>query len=83
MQHHSSSLRFRGTTPDHFKKEHAMPTTPAFYWIKESTKPIPDRVHHNNTWCTKAKDIPRSDRRPGTGTYRLCRECEDLNRARR
>jgi hypothetical protein len=60
-----------------------VPTTPPFYWIKESTKPIPDRAHHNNSNCAAAKDVPRADRRPGTGSYRLCRQCEDLNRARR
>ena len=60
-----------------------MPTIPAFYWIKENTKPIPDRVHHNNSVCAAGAKIPRADRRVGTGTDRLCRECEDMNRARR
>ena len=60
-----------------------MPTIPSYYWIRENTKAIPERNFHNNSFCEVGKAIPRSDRRLGTGTYRLCRECEDLNRKRR
>ena len=43
-----------------------MPSVPSFYWIRELTKPIPERHYHNNTACRIGKEIPTSDRRPGT-----------------
>ena len=52
-----------------------MPLVPAFYSINEKEKPEKDRVYHNNTACTAAKQIPEAERQPGTNGYRACVEC--------
>jgi hypothetical protein len=50
-----------------------------FYSINEAKKPAVNRVHHtNDTKCAPGRDIPRSERRAGTGGYRLCDHCEKL-----
>lgn len=51
-----------------------------FYSINEGQKPANKRVHHNNGNCPPGRDIPVWERRQGTGTYRLCDDCESLNR---
>ena len=57
-----------------------MPIVPAFYSVNELKKLPAHRVHHNNSLCAPGRDIPASERRPGTGGYRLCDDCGDLNR---
>jgi hypothetical protein len=57
-----------------------MPSTSAFYSINESKKPEGKRVHHNNSACPPGRDIPQNERRQGSGGYRLCEDCEKLNR---
>jgi hypothetical protein len=56
-----------------------MPYTPAFYSINEANKPPQNQVHHNNSACRPGQDIPRNERKPGTGGYRLCKVCAQLN----
>jgi hypothetical protein len=51
----------------------------AFYSINEIHKPAGNRVYHNNSACPPGRDIPEAERRPGTGGYRLCHDCEKLN----
>jgi hypothetical protein len=60
-----------------------MPSTPAFYSVNEAKKPVPNRVHHNNSECPPGRDIPQKERRPGDGGYRLCHDCNELNKQRR
>ncbi len=57
-----------------------MPATAAFYSVNEVNKPAANRVHHNNSACPPGRDIPQHERRAGTGNYRLCHDCENLNR---
>ena len=56
-----------------------MPQTAAFYSINEIQKPLTLRVHHNNSSCPPGRDIPTWERKPGTGNYRLCDDCINLN----
>lgn len=56
-----------------------MPFTPAFYSVNEVKKPPENRVHHNNSACPPGRDIPLYERRQGTGGYRLCHDCQQLN----
>ena len=55
----------------------------AFYSVNEVKKPVDERVHHNNNACRPGQDIPRNERRDGTGGYRLCKICQRLNRENR
>ena len=57
-----------------------MPSTATFHSVNEPKKPPANRVHHNNSACVPGKDIPALERLPGTGGYRLCHDCENLNR---
>ncbi len=57
-----------------------MPKVPEFYSVNEATKPSANRVHHNNSACPPGRDIPQHERRQGTGNYRLCDDCDRLNR---
>jgi hypothetical protein len=50
-----------------------------FYSINEASKPADKRVHHNNDACPPGRDIPANERRSGTGGYRLCNDCANLN----
>jgi hypothetical protein len=50
-----------------------------FYSINEQEKPVNHRVHHNNSACPPGRDIPLNERRQGTGNYRLCQDCQNLN----
>jgi hypothetical protein len=51
-----------------------------FYSVNEVKKPAHNRVHHNNGACPPGRDIPQSERRNGDGGYRLCEDCQKLNR---
>ena len=57
-----------------------MPKTAQFYSINEAAKPANKRVHHDNSACPPGRDIPQNERRQGTGGYRLCDDCAELNR---
>jgi hypothetical protein len=56
-----------------------MPTVAPFYSINEQDKTPLRRVHHNNSACPPGRDIPLNERRQGTGGYRLCEVCNNLN----
>lgn len=56
-----------------------MTSVAAFYSINEAKKPQEKRVHHNNSACPPGRDIPESERRPGSGSYRICDDCTRLN----
>lgn len=51
-----------------------------FYSAKETQKSEDKRVHHNNNRCPSGQDIRQRDRISGTGGYRVCKHCQDLNR---
>jgi hypothetical protein len=57
-----------------------MAKVPAFYSINEVKKPVEKRVHHNNDACPPGRDIPKTELRTGTNGYRLCDDCEKLNK---
>ena len=56
-----------------------MPKVSPFFSINEQDKPVNRRVHHNNTAGPPGRDIPSHERRQGTGNYRLCEDCNNLN----
>jgi hypothetical protein len=56
-----------------------MPSTPVFYSVNETAKPPLNGVHHNNSACPPGREIPQNERRPGTGGYRLCDDCDRVN----
>ena len=51
----------------------------AFYSVNEIQKPSTMRVHHNNDSCPPGRDIPSWERKQGTGNYRLCDVCNEMN----
>lgn len=57
-----------------------MSATPAFHSTNEIKKAPNQRVYHNNNACPPGRDIPAWERQSGTGGYRLCQDCENLNR---
>ena len=56
-----------------------MSRIPAFHSINEGKKPAANRVHHDNSLCPPGRDIPENERRSGSGGYRLCEDCKNLN----
>jgi hypothetical protein len=58
----------------------SVPKVAAFYSVNEANKPLGNRVHHDNGACRPGQDIPGNERRAGTGGYRLCEICDDLDR---
>jgi hypothetical protein len=57
-----------------------MPPTQIFHSVNEIKKAPGHRVYHNNSACPPGRDIPRDERRGGTAGYRLCYDCQELNR---
>ena len=57
-----------------------MSKVPAFYSVNEAKKPANQRVHHDNNTCAAGRDIPSWERKPGSGGYRLCDDCDLRNR---
>jgi len=47
----------------------------AYYSINEESKSAKERVRHTDTNCRSGRDIPKDERRPGTGGYRHCKNC--------
>ena len=43
-----------------------------------STNPNDPDVHHVHSDCPSGKQIPASNRRPGTNDQRLCRTCAGM-----
>ena len=60
-----------------------MPLVAAFHSVNEINKAPSQRVHHNNSSCAPGRDIPQWERKVGTGGYRLCDDCDRLNRQAR
>ncbi len=56
-----------------------MPKVAPFYSLKEVSEQVQNRVHHNNSACPVAREIPEHERKPGTEGYRLCVHCFNLN----
>jgi hypothetical protein len=56
-----------------------MPLIAAFYWINEDMMPESLRVHHHNNGCVRGREIKRLERNVGTGGYRLCSICKELD----
>jgi hypothetical protein len=56
-----------------------MTLVPAFHSVNEVLKPPAHRVYHNNNACPPGRDIPLKERLAGTGSYRLCEDCNRLN----
>jgi hypothetical protein len=56
-----------------------MPKVPDFYSINEAIKVALNRVYHDNGACPLGRRIPPIERRSGTGGYRLCDDCKNLN----
>jgi hypothetical protein len=56
-----------------------MSKVPDFYSISELSRPLADRVYHNNEACAPGREISAIDRREDSTVYRLCGDCEMLN----
>lgn len=52
-----------------------MATVNPFHSVNEKNKDPRDRVYHNKSTCPSGRDIPKNEREPGRGGYRLCRRC--------
>jgi len=53
-----------------------MPYVPAFHSADAEKDPPDRRVYHDNSTCILGRQIGQEERRPGTGGYHLCPECE-------
>jgi hypothetical protein len=51
-----------------------------FHSVNEAKKPADKRVYHNNDKCPQGKEIPKNERDPGPGGYRLCERCKGMNK---
>lgn len=51
-----------------------------FHSINESRLGAPR--YHTNDACTRAREIPRDDFRPGSGGYYLCERCAEMRAER-
>jgi hypothetical protein len=47
-----------------------------FHSVREINNPAKNRVYHNDNMCPPGRDIPKSERKKGTGNYRLCKVCQ-------
>jgi hypothetical protein len=57
-----------------------MPAMKDQYSVNEAKKPEKNRVYHNNSGCGPFKEIPVNERRDGRNGYRLCDDCEVINK---
>jgi hypothetical protein len=53
----------------------------AYYSINEADKPASERRYHDNEGCPPGGDIPARNRRSGSNGYRLCGQCNRMNKA--
>jgi hypothetical protein len=56
-----------------------MPNMQTFYSINQATKPIENRIHHDNTTCALGWEIPAKRKRDGTYNYRICDNYAKVN----
>ena len=52
-----------------------------YYSINEADKRPAERRYHNNDSCGPGGEIPSRNRRAGNPGYKLCGQCERMNRA--
>jgi hypothetical protein len=57
-----------------------MPAVTPFHSANEKRKQAVERIYHNNDVCTLGRFIPNRSRVPGTAGYKLCPDCERLNK---
>jgi hypothetical protein len=57
-----------------------MPKMSDQYSVNEAKKPKEDRVYHNNSDCGPFKEIHPDDRRNGQNGYRVCKDCDEINK---
>jgi hypothetical protein len=55
---------------------YSMARVSPYYSVNEAKKPTNKQVHHTDDQCRAGRDIPQNERRPGTGGYRHCEDCE-------
>jgi hypothetical protein len=55
----------------------------SYYSINEADKPANKRRYHDNEGCPPGGEIPARNRRPGGNNYRLCGQCQRMNRTER
>jgi len=53
----------------------------SYYSINEADKPASERRYHDNENCPPGGEIPARNRRSGSNGYRLCGQCQRMNRA--
>lgn len=71
------------SNPDDMEKdrETSMARVTPFRSIHEAGKPPAFRVYHNNDPCSLGRPLYDWQRADGDGGHRLCKECDELNRA--
>ena len=47
----------------------------------EADKPVMMQVYHCNDACSAARALTGSAQTPGAGGYRMCKQCDRLNRS--
>ena len=57
-----------------------MPQVASFHSVNEVEKPVQLRRYHDNSLCAPGRDIPKWERREGTGGYDLCEHCDKYDR---
>ena len=57
-----------------------MPPTADFYSVHQLKKLIANRAYHNNYACSPGRAIPLNERKYGSNGYKLCHNCDNLNR---
>ncbi len=50
-----------------------------YHSANEESKPAGERRWHDQSDCGPGSDIPKGDRRPGTGGYTRCEDCKSLD----
>ena len=57
-----------------------MPSMDDQYSVNEAKKLEGERVYHNNSGCGPFKEVLPEDRRKGRNGYRLCDDCQEINK---
>lgn len=57
------------------KQEIVMAKVPSYH----SSNPSDPDVYHDHDNCPTGQQIPARNRRPGTGGYRRCKQCRELD----
>jgi len=52
-----------------------------YHSINDAKKPPEKRDYHNNDACPRGRNIPKHERRDGTGGYGLCNDCASRDMA--